>query len=143
MQYVLIFCVVALLLYFLYRKQTCGSDDCMKSKSNSFSKDIIKDVLEKTQCETRVIDGTLNFADVVGWFKQIDGLVQDKDIPFFADASQFKESLKRTPQKNCAFFLGIYNEEKDEITHSLLIECDACDAKTKDVLGSESLVVLN
>lgn len=91
-----------------------------------------------------IVNGILNFAkNVVGWFKNIYNLDQNKDIPFIADASQFKEALKTAPVKNVGIFQGVYDEELDEITHNQYIEADALDEKTKQTMGGESLVVLN
>lgn len=90
-----------------------------------------------------VIRGILNFtAHVVGWFKKIYNLDQNKDVPFVADAEQFKEMLQTAPTKNVGLFQGVYDEELDEITHHQYLEADAVDAKTREVLGSEPLVVL-
>lgn len=91
-----------------------------------------------------IVNGILNFAkNVVQWFKKINNLDQQKDVPFIADASQFKEALKTAPVKNVGIFQGVYDEEADEITHHQYIEADALDDQTRSVLGNESLVVLN
>lgn len=91
-----------------------------------------------------VINGILNFArNVVGWFKKIRDLDQQVDIPFIADASNFKEQLKRAPTKNVGIFQGVYNEELDEITNNQYIEADDIDEQTSNVMGNEALVVLN
>lgn len=90
-----------------------------------------------------VINGILNFAkEVVGWFKSLR-LNPQEDTPFIADASEFKEMLKAAPKKNVGIFEGVYNEETDEITANRYLDADEVDQKTKDVLGNESLVVLN
>lgn len=90
-----------------------------------------------------IIRGILNFAThVVGWFRKIYNLDQEVDTPFIADAEQFKDMLKTAPTKNVGIFQGVYNEEEDEITHHQYLEADAVDAKTREVLGNEDLVVL-
>lgn len=91
-----------------------------------------------------VVQGILNFAkDVVGWFKKIYNLDQEKDTPFIADASKFKDMLKTAPVKNVGIFQGVYDEEQDEIREHRYIDADAVDNKTKSVLGNDSLVVLS
>ena len=91
----------------------------------------------------KVINGILNFTkQVVNWFKSLR-LDPQKDTPFIADASEFKEMLKAAPKKNVGIFEGVYNEETDEITANRYLDADEVDQKTKDVLGNESLVVLN
>lgn len=90
-----------------------------------------------------IVRGILNFAQhVVGWFKKIYNLDQEVDTPFIADASQFKEMLRTAPTKNVGIFQGVYNEEADEITHNQYVEADSLDAKTREILGNEPLVVL-
>lgn len=134
MQYVLLVCAVCFLVYFLSKKQ---------SEKSNVSDRRMKFPLDRVPCNRKTIEGTLNFADVVGWFKQIEGLDQQKDVPFIADAARFEDALKIGPIKNRALFMGVYDEKKDEITHNLCIECNDFDAKTKEVLGDEALVVLN
>lgn len=91
-----------------------------------------------------IISGVFNFArNVVAWFKNIYNLDKEEDTPFMANASKFKEMLKTAPTKNVGIFQGVYNEETDEITHNQYLEADELDAKTREVLGDEPLVVLN
>lgn len=90
-----------------------------------------------------IISGVFNFArNVVAWFKKIN-LDKEEDTLFMANASMFKEMLKTAPTKNVGIFQGVYNEETDEITHNQYLEADELDAKTREVLGDEPLVVLN
>lgn len=93
---------------------------------------------------TKVINGLVNFfSHVVGWFKSLY-LNQQTDIPFVINAKspEFKEMLQKAPQKNVGIFQGVYNEQTEEITHHEYIAADALDSQTKNVLGSESMVVL-
>ena len=62
---------------------------------------------------------------------------------FIADESEFKEMLKTAPKKNVGIFEGVYNEETDEITANRYLDADRLDAKTKEVLEREPLVVLS
>lgn len=90
----------------------------------------------------KVIRGILNFArEVVGWFRSLT-LDKEKDTPFIADATKFKEMLKTAPTKNVGIFEGVYNEDTDEITNNRYLEADEVDDRTKNVLGNEELVVL-
>lgn len=101
----------------------------------------------------KVINGILNFArDLVAWYHR-RVLKQGKDIPFLLKGGNFKELIKNAPvkdvgifsneQKNVSVMSGIYNEEIDEITDNQIIEADSLDAKTREVLGNEELVVLS
>ena len=51
--------------------------------------------------------------------------------------------LKTAPKKNVGIFEGVYNEETDEITANRYLDADRLDAKTKEVLEREPLVVLS
>ncbi len=91
----------------------------------------------------KTIDGTINFADVVGWFKSLK-LDKEKDIPFVGNANAFKDMLQNFEQKkSVALFIGVFDEKSDKIIHSQIIEADDFDQKTREVLGSEDLVVLS
>lgn len=109
-----------------------------KNKRSSFPKSlpIIK------QVDRRKVNGILVFEDIVGWFKTIDNLDKEVDTPFIADANKFKDVLGPSSSK-IPIVIGVYNEKEDEITHHLLLEADEIDDKTREVLGSEPLVVLN
>ena len=109
-----------------------------KNKRSSFPKSLplIK------QVDRRKVNGILVFEDIVGWFKTIDNLDKEVDTPFIADANKFKDVLGPSSSK-IPIVIGVYNEKEDEITHHLLLEADEIDDKTREVLGSEPLVVLN
>lgn len=129
----------SILFYCLWRKERPTED---KEVSNPEKKHIplgsciIKDLNRKE------ITGMLNFNDVVTWFKNIPGLNQNIDIPFIAKAEDFKEMLGTLPSKPFGVFIGVYNEASEYITHHLYIEADELDEQTKEVMGKESLVVL-
>ena len=96
-----------------------------------------------TKIVRNIIRGILNFfTEVVDWFRSLS-LDKEKDTPFIADAEQFKDMLKTAPKKNVGIFEGVYDEEADEIVHQRYLEADELDAKTKEVLGNEPLVVLS
>lgn len=91
-----------------------------------------------------IVRGILNFTThVVGWFKSIYNLNQEKDTPFIADASKLKDLLNTAPVKNVGIFEGVYNEEQDEITTHRYIDADGIDDKTQSILENEPLVILN
>lgn len=93
----------------------------------------------------RFVNGILNFfKEVVNYLKNLP-LIKGRDTPFIVDtnASEFKEMLKRAPVKDCGIFTGTYNEQTDEIENGKMVEADALDERTKQVLDGESLVVLN
>lgn len=93
---------------------------------------------------TKIIKGVLNFAlEVVDYFRNLT-LDPRKQTPFIgkANSPEFREMLKKTPVKDVGIFEGVYNDETDEIENMQIIEADSLDEKTKEVLGTESLVVL-
>ena len=108
--------------------------------------DLIKEAWQyiKKICKI-IINGVLNFySHVVGWFKSLS-LNQNRDVPFIANANkaEFRQMIKEAPVKNVGIFQGVYNEETDEITYNEYIQADELDNQTRQVLGNESLVVLN
>jgi hypothetical protein len=104
----------------------------------------IKKLFNKEQITppVKTIDGSVNFMEVVNYFKSLK-LDKEKHIPFVAKAEAFKEILKFEPKKQVALFIGVFDEEATEIIHSQIIEADELDAKTREVLGNEDLVVLS
>ncbi len=97
---------------------------------------------EKITPPVKTIDGSVNFMEVVNYFKSLK-LDKEKHIPFVAKAEAFKEILIFEPKKQVALFIGVFDETTDEIIHPQIMEADELDAKTLEVLGNEYLVVLN
>lgn len=97
---------------------------------------------EKIAPPVKIIEGSVTFMEVVNYFKSLK-LDKEKHIPFLAKAEVFKEILKFEPKKQVALFIGVFDEEATEIIHSQIIEADELDAKTREVLGNEDLVVLS
>ncbi len=92
---------------------------------------------------TNVINRVLSFAkDVIKWFK---GLFLDpkKDVPFIANTEKLKTLIKNAPVKDFGIFNGVYDEEKDEITHAEVINAKGFDKTTRETLGDNAVVVLN
>ncbi len=123
--------VVAIIVFFVFKKKPT----LLKSIKKSLKKAC------KMECETITIDGSVNFMEVVNYFKSLK-LDKEKHIPFVAKAEAFKEILKFEPKKQVALFIGVFDEEATEIIHSQIIEADELDAKTREVLGNEDIVVL-
>lgn len=93
----------------------------------------------------RVINGVLNLArDIVGWFEK-RRLKQGKHIPIVGNAHTgvIKQMIKTAPVKNAGIFQATYDTEEDEITNAELIEADSLDNNTRELLGSEEIVVLS
>lgn len=89
------------------------------------------------------IDGESNFLDILAWFKS-KNLDSKRHTPFVANFLPIKDKIgDEVTQltKPCALLVGIYDEQEDTITAEVF-ECDALDSKTREVLGSEELVVL-
>ena len=114
-----------------------------KTKELTLPEKVKKANIMGVDVSVKTIDGTINFADVVGWFKSLK-LDKEKDIPFVGNANAFKDMLQNFEQKkNVALFIGVFDEKSDKIIHSQIIEADDFDQKTREVLGSEDLVVLS
>ena len=109
-------------------------------------KDIISKIRKKLKHKeiypVKTIEGKVNFQDIVAWFKSLL-LDKNKDVPFIAKATELKDMLNYETKKNAALFVGVFNEEKNEIIHAQIIEADSFDDQTLEVLGKESIVVLN
>ena len=70
--------------------------------------------------------------DIIDWIKNA-----------ISNSPEFKQMLRRAPNKNVGIFKGVYNEETDEIEHSEFVGADAVDSQTKNVMQNEPLVVLS
>ncbi|MBO7276991.1 MAG: hypothetical protein J6U84_03415 [Bacteroidales bacterium] len=109
-------------------------------------KDIISKIRKKLKHKeiypVKTIEGKVNFQDIVAWFKSLS-LDKNKDVPFIAKATELKDMLNYETKKNAALFVGVFNEEKNEIIHAQIIEADSFDDKILEVLGNEAIVVLN
>lgn len=79
---------------------------------------------------------------VVDWFRNIEGLAKEKHIPFIADARKMDSLTSWKPTRNHGIILGVYNEALDAVEHCRFIDCDSLDARTQEVLGIETLIVL-
>ena len=124
--------VVAVIALLVFKKKP----SLLESIKKAFKKEW------KIEFETVSIEGSLNFLEVVNWFKTLK-LDKNKHVPFVAKASAMKSVLSIQPTKKESLFVGVYEEEKDLIVHAKLIEVDELDAKTREVLGDEDLVVLS
>jgi len=90
-----------------------------------------------------VIIGILDFfRDVVKWFKN-KYLDPNRHTPFIGDENKIKDMLKTAPVKDVGLFKGVYDQQTDEITDMAVVEADELDAKTKEVLGNDALVILS
>lgn len=96
------------------------------------------------EVNSSVID-TLDFSNVVGWFKNIKYLDQKRHVPFIAkaEAEPIKSMITFEPKKKYSVFLGVYDETTDEVIEHHLIHADELDEKTQQVFGNETFVVLN
>lgn len=108
-------------------------------------KDIISKIrknLKHKEIPVKTIEGKVNFQDIVAWFKSLP-LDKNKHVPFIAKADLFKDMLNYKPKKNATLFIGVFDEEKNEIIHAQIIEADSFDEQTRETLGNEAIVVLN
>lgn len=91
----------------------------------------------------RLWRAVVNFlTDVVNYFKGLF-LKKDRHKPFMADLSKLKAEIKDAPVKNCGIFQGVYDQDTDEIIHTQVVESNSLDAKTREILGNDKLVVLS
>lgn len=81
------------------------------------------------------------FSHVLNYFKGLH-LQKQRHTPFLADLRKLKSEIKNAPVKNCGIFEGVYDEYTDEIIHSQVVESDSLDAKTREILGNDKMVVL-
>ena len=130
------------------------------SYKKGLSKKKAKNVKPMSNLSIKRIEGTLSFGDVVGWFKTLS-LDKKKDTPFVALADKFEDIMTSyfksdniivypplpegilEDQNKKRLLLGVYEEESEEVSNALLLVADSFDAKTLEVLGKESLVVLS
>jgi hypothetical protein len=124
--------VVAVVALLVFKKKPTLLDSIKKAFKKEW----------KIEYETVSIEDCLNFLEVVNWFKTLK-LDKNKHVPFVAKASAMKDKLSIQPTKKESLFIGVYDEEKDEIVHAKFIETDELDAKTREVLGNEDLIVLS
>lgn len=124
--------VVAVIALLVFKKKPTLLDSIKKAFKKEW----------KIEYETVSIEDCLNFLEVVNWFKTLK-LDKNKHVPFVAKASAMKDKLSIQPTKKESLFIGVYDEEKDEIVHAKFIETDELDAKTREVLGTEDLIVLS
>jgi hypothetical protein len=124
--------VVAVIALLVFKKKPTLLDSIKKAFKKEW----------KIEYETVSIEDCLNFLEVVNWFKTLK-LDKNKHIPFVAKGSQFKDMLSIQLTKKESLFVGVYDEEKEEIVHAKFIETDELDAKTREVLGNEDLIVLS
>ncbi len=97
----------------------------------------------------KVIDGTLDFNDVVAYFKS-KNLKKGSDVPFIARdgaMGQFvKKTHKRFPKGKVGYLtivLGVYNEIDEKVTHGQILYVKELDERIKEVFGNEELIVLS
>lgn len=90
----------------------------------------------------RLVVAVVNFfTHVLDYFRKLL-LRLERHKPFIADLSKLKAEIKDEPVKNCGIFQGVYDEYTDEIIHTQVVESNSLDAKTREVLGNDKLVVL-
>lgn len=99
--------------------------------------------------DVKVIDGTLDFNDVLAYFKS-KNLKQGTDVPFIARDGAMRMFVKKTHKKfpegkdgYITIIIGVYNEVSDTITHGQILYVKELDEHTKNVLGNEEFVVLS
>lgn len=92
----------------------------------------------------KVIRGILNFfRDIVAWFKELR-LNPKKDTPFIVKADKLKDLIDNAPVVDVGIFMGVYNEETNEITNYEIVVADALDEETSNTInkGKDGIVVL-
>lgn len=152
--------LVAAIAFFLLGRKKQEGKKAYKPGNSVFSQKNIIDKADK-----------IVFTDVVAYFKGLS-LIKGQDTPFIAkaNAEELKPTIEAitkieeegTPSKengepsleenpvytskdfnDTTLFLGTLNEKNGEVENVKIIIAESFDEKTKDVLGNESLVVLN
>jgi len=97
----------------------------------------------------KTIDGTLDFGDVVGYFKS-KKLDKGRDVPFISKDGDFNQFLKKTHKRfpegkegYITLVLGVYDESTAAIKYAQILYVKQLDDKTKDVFGNDELVILS
>ena len=104
--------------------------------------------LNDNNTETSIVDGELCFTDVIAYFKGLN-LKKGEDIPFICRESQrTKEifNIYRPEFKQAGYtwlFIGVYNENSEEITNYKVIYAKSLDKAITDTFNGEDLVILN
>lgn len=109
------------------------------------------DVIKKiARFVVNVIRGLLNFTQhIVKWFQGLP-LLRGRHIPFIANAkseeglriSGMGDALGSARRENVGIFKGVYDEATETIIKHEVVAADELDARTKQILGNEALVVL-
>lgn len=85
-------------------------------------------------------------ANVYTYFKNLR-LIRGKHKPFIGQLDmldKLKDGINNAPERPVGgIFEGVYNQETNEIEHFQIIESNHLDAKTKEILGNDPLVVLS
>lgn len=96
------------------------------------------------QLVSETLDGVLHFPDIVAFFQGLK-LEKGRHIPFMAQGTGLlKFGRIDIPEKEgyIPIFLGVYDEVTECIISHRLIYATEIDARTKEVLGDEQLIVL-
>lgn len=102
----------------------------------------------RVKIEEETIDNELRFDDIYSYFK-IQSLQKEKHIPFIASGecerinSMLHLSHSIEKKGYISVFIGVYNEQNDTLVNAKLIYAKSIDEKTKNILGTNELVVLN
>lgn len=104
-------------------------------------------VIDLTNAREEVTEGTLNFSDVAGLFKQ-QHLNKEEDTPFICTGAvegtlAFTPAEKLTKPGYKLLLLGSFNNKTDEARVFTVVYCKDFDEKTKETLGNEPLVRLS
>lgn len=104
--------------------------------------------LKELKVDVTTVDGECHMADVTAWFKGFK-LDRNKDIPFIMKGEKFSETMGEKDctfnppvSKPCSIFLGVYDEAADELSHWVMIQCDASDAELAQSLAQAENGVL-
>ncbi|MBD5354593.1 MAG: hypothetical protein HDR85_06790 [Bacteroides sp.] len=86
----------------------------------------------------------IEMSDIVGYFKSLN-LIKGQDKPFIAQGDEvlkLVEFQNPIPEKSIMLLLGVYGSDY-EIKHLKALCCNVLDDSVKEVLGSDTLVVLS
>lgn len=80
----------------------------------------------------------LHMSDIVGYFKGLN-LKQGSDIPFLAKGSAMNGVVPSTAN----YVIGVFDSSEKVVKHAKAFKAIAADKALLDVIGNETIVVLN
>ena len=113
------------------------------SKNKTFKLNITPDAIPVED-----VDGVIKLVDIVDWIKGLE-LNPKKQTPFIVQGTRLHEIISSFNKDSLetSVFVGIYNEDSDEMTNGKLLVGKAFDKRLSDVLSNATndnpIIVIN